>query len=153
MDISLTKNSTNSSSLMVKSGLTDIFVALTALVKEQLPGGEHRPRHLLSSPSSWGLLGSWAWVANSSAGGISSAGTNMANIHNLHPPGAQPRIGTLAQITPGYCSCYHKSLKASLMYQMKHRPIGSWPFLWKQGSVVGLGLTDTSHLIQGITKH
>ena len=28
-------------------------------------------------------------------------------------PGAQPRIGTLAQITPGYYSCYHKSLKAA----------------------------------------
>ena len=28
-------------------------------------------------------------------------------------PGAQPRIGTLAQITPGYYSSYHKSLKAT----------------------------------------
>ena len=28
-------------------------------------------------------------------------------------PGAQPRIGTLAQITPGYYSCYHKSLKTA----------------------------------------
>ena len=40
-------------------------------------------------------------------------------------PGAQPRIGTLAQITPGYYSCYHKSLKAAYNYREENRLIGT----------------------------
>ena len=62
MDTSLTINSTNSSSSMVESGLKDIFVALTALVKEQLPGGERRPdifSLLLLLEVSWVLELGW----------------------------------------------------------------------------------------------
>ena len=96
----------------VRRGLKYIFMVRTSSVEqtaqcEQFPGGSWRgppPDISCSLEPGWPIallvalaLPALIW---------------LISIIYTHP-GAQPRIGTLAQITPGYYSSYHKSLKAT----------------------------------------